>query len=145
MTSVTYGGTLVINPSGLGTAITNGASAKLFDAASYAGAFEAIVPATPGPGLFWNTSQLTVNGTLAITDTTVSTTPTNLTFAVVGNALNISWPASHTGWRLEGQTNGLNVGISNNWFTVSGSAATNQVVMPIDPVNGSVFYRLVYP
>jgi len=38
-----------------------------------------------------------------------------------GNALDISWPADHTGWRLEGQTNAVNVGLSNNWVTVAGS------------------------
>ena len=143
---ITYGGTLAINPSGLGTAVTNGASAKLFDAASYSGAFAAIVPATPGPGLAWNTSSLTVDGTLKI-GLPPNTTPTNLTFAVTGggSTLDISWPASHIGWRLEAQTNSVSVGISNNWFTVPGSAATNYVVMPIDAANGAVFYRMIYP
>ncbi len=146
MSSVTYAGTLVINPSGFGTAITNGASAQLFSAASYSGAFEAIVPASPGPGLFWDTTQLTVNGTLGITNVAgINTTSTNLGFAVVGNSLNISWPADQIGWRLEGQTNGLNIGVSNNWFTVPGSATTNQVFLPLNPANGSVFYRLIYP
>ncbi len=146
MTAVAYGGTLIINPSGLGTAVTNGASAQLFSAASYSGAFGAIVPTTPGPGLVWDTSQLTVDGTLKITTPTlVDTTPTNLTFAVVGNALDISWPANQTGWRLEGQTNGLDAGISNNWFTVPGSATTNHVILPLNFGPGSVFYRLIYP
>jgi hypothetical protein len=29
--------------------------------------------------------------------------------------------------------------------TVAGSTSTNQVVMPIDPNVGSVFFRLVHP
>ena len=145
MNSVTYGGTLVVLPAGgLGTAITNGASAKLFHATSYNGSFAAILPTTPGAGLAWDTSDLTVNGTLKIT-TGVSTTPTNLLFAVVGNTLDISWPASHTGWRLQAQTNSINIGISNNWFTVAGSTTTNHVIMPLNPANGAVFYRLIYP
>jgi len=140
---VTYGGTLLISPSGNGSAITNGTSVKLFNAASYTGAFAAIVPALPAPGLVWDPTGLTVDGTLKVVSE-ASPTPTNLTFAVVGNALDISWPADQ-GWRLEGQTNSINVGLNTNWSTVPGSAETNHMILPIEPANGTVFYRLVYP
>ncbi len=54
--SVTFGGTL--NLVGL-TALQAGDSFQLFPAgASYSGAFAAIVPATPGAGLLWNTNSL---------------------------------------------------------------------------------------
>lgn len=76
---------------------------------------------------------------------TVSQTPVPITSAVVGNVLQLSWPATHLGWRLEAQTNSLTTGISTNWFTVSGSATTNQIFLPINSANGSVFLRLVYP
>jgi hypothetical protein len=76
---------------------------------------------------------------------TVATNPVPLGAAVVGGSLQLSWPADHTGWRLEVQTNTLAVGLRTNWFTVSGSAATNQVSLPIDSANGSLFFRLVYP
>ena len=66
-----------------------------------------------------------------------------LAFQVTGNLLDISWPAS--GGRLQTQTNNLNVGLGTNWVTVPGSTTTNHVVMPIDPANGSVFYRLAVP
>ena len=59
--------------------------------------------------------------------------------------MDISWPADQIGWRLEGQTNSLDVGMSSNWFTVPDSTTTNRVIMTIDPANGAVFYRLVYP
>jgi hypothetical protein len=49
------------------------------------------------------------------------------------------------GVRLQVQTNTLAVGISRNWVDVSGSIATNQIVVPIKPGNGSVFYRLASP
>jgi hypothetical protein len=39
----------------------------------------------------------------------------------------------------------LSVGIRTNWVDVAGSTATNQVVIPINITNGSVFYHLVYP
>jgi hypothetical protein len=35
--------------------------------------------------------------------------------------------------------------LSTNWFTVAGSNATNQVLLSIDPANGSAFFRLAHP
>jgi len=75
----------------------------------------------------------------------VNTNPTNIVFSTAGGNLTLSWPLDHTGWRLLSQTNTLSVGINTNWVTVAGSTATNQVVIPINITNGSVFYRLVYP
>ncbi len=70
---------------------------------------------------------------------------TNIVFSVQGSTnLVLSWPANHTGWQLQAQTNSLNVGISTNWVNVSGSTGTNQVIVPINLTNGCVFYRLVY-
>jgi hypothetical protein len=76
----------------------------------------------------------------------VNTTPTNVTFTATTGQLTLTWPADRIGWRLEVQTNGLNTGLSpSGWFTVSNSAQTNTVVLPVDPDAPSVFYRLVYP
>ena len=50
--------------------------------------------------------------------------------------------------RLLAQTNSVNLGLVNNpnaWFTVGGSAATNSVNIILDPSQGTVFYRMVYP
>ena len=47
--------------------------------------------------------------------------------------------------RLEAQANSLSVGVGTNWTTVSDSAATNQMSLPIDPSVGGAFFRLVYP
>ncbi|EEF56975.1 PQQ-dependent sugar dehydrogenase [Pedosphaera parvula] len=55
------------------------------------------------------------------------------------NNLDISW--SIAGGRLQAQTNSL----GGNWVDVPNSTATNHVVVPIDPANGSVFYRLALP
>lgn len=67
LTGVSYGGTLVISM--VQGTLANGDSFKLFDAppGSYAGAFEAIIPETPGSGLRWDLSSLTVDGTLKVT------------------------------------------------------------------------------
>jgi N-acetylneuraminic acid mutarotase len=55
-----------------------------------------------------------------------------------GTNLLLSWPTNCLGWTLEAQTNGL----GTNWFPVTGSAASNQFLILINPTNGSVFYRL---
>lgn len=75
----------------------------------------------------------------------VATNPTNITAVVSGGQYDLSWPATHTGWRLQVQTNSLSVGLSGTWFDVAGSSATNHMIIPINPANGSVFFRLVYP
>jgi autotransporter-associated beta strand protein len=62
--SIAYGGAL--NVAVLSGTLAAGDNFKLFGANSYSGSFSAIVPATPGPGLTWDTSQLTVNGTLGV-------------------------------------------------------------------------------
>jgi len=75
----------------------------------------------------------------------VNTTPTNIIRAVSGNSLTLSWPSDHTGWRLQSQTNSVSVGLRTNWVDVAGSTTTNQVTVPMNRANGSVFYRMVYP
>ena len=75
----------------------------------------------------------------------VNPNPTNIVFSVTNNQLTLKWPADHTGWTLQAQTNGLLVGISTNWISVSSPTTTNRVVVPINLTNGTVFYRLVYP
>jgi autotransporter-associated beta strand protein len=65
ISSLTYGGTLVVT--NLAGTLAVGDTFKLFDAATYTGAFSAINPATPGAGaLRWDRTQLAVNGTLGV-------------------------------------------------------------------------------
>ena len=59
--------------------------------------------------------------------------------------LKIFWPADHTGWVLQSQTNNLAAGLGTNWVNVSISAQTNQMTVPLSATNGSVFFRLVRP
>lgn len=72
-------------------------------------------------------------------------TPTSITFGVAGNNLTLSWPASHTGWTLQAQTNTLATGLGTNWTDVSNSTLTNSMSFPINPANPTVFYRLQSP
>jgi autotransporter-associated beta strand protein len=141
MVRVNYGGRLIVM--NLGGTLAAGDSFKLFNAGSYSGAFTSLtLPALTG-NLFW-TNRLGLDGTIAVVSP-VNTAPTNITVAVVGNSLQLSWPADHIGWRLEVQTNSLTVGFGNNWVTVPGSPDTNLIWFPKSFANGSVFYRLVYP
>jgi len=68
--------------------------------------------------------------------------PTNITASVSGNTLTIAWPADHLGRTLQVQTNGLSAG---QWFDLPGSDVVNALVIPINPANTSVFYRLSRP
>jgi hypothetical protein len=70
-TTIAYGGTL--NVTVLSGTLAAGDTFKLFSAGSYSGSFSSIAPASPGPGLTWDTSQLSVNGTLGVTGAALPT------------------------------------------------------------------------
>ena len=145
---LTYGGALTVTNLGPGL-LANGDSFKLFSSGAYASSFTSMnLPSLTG-GLVWVTSNLTVNGSIAVVGSSgVNTTPTNIVASLSGKTFTLFWPADHTGWRLLAQTNNLANGISlntNDWGTVSGSASTNLVIITIDPTKKTEFYRLVYP
>ncbi|HEX3628028.1 MAG TPA: LamG-like jellyroll fold domain-containing protein [Verrucomicrobiae bacterium] len=75
----------------------------------------------------------------------ISLIRTNIVTSVANNQLTLSWPKDHQGWQLQAQTNDASVGLSTNWVNVAGTTGTNQVVIPINLTNGTVFYRLTYP
>jgi hypothetical protein len=56
-----------------------------------------------------------------------------------GNQIQFSWPADHTGWRLQMQTNIL----GTNWVNVLNANYLNVLLLPM--TNGSAFFRLIYP
>lgn len=70
---ITYGGTLKLTT--LTSALTNGATFKLFKALSYGGSFAGITPATPGAGLTWNTNAL-LSGIIGVTNNGTVINPT---------------------------------------------------------------------
>ena len=72
----------------------------------------------------------------------VNPNPTNILFSVSGNTLSLSWPADHTGWYLQMQTNSLSIGLSTNWVDVSNSQLINSTNITVDPTRPAVFYRL---
>ena len=74
-----------------------------------------------------------------------SLTPTNITLQASNGQLQLSWPQDHLGWRLQIQTNDLGKGLGTNWVTVPNSTNVCQTNITVNPINGSVFLRLVYP
>jgi len=74
-----------------------------------------------------------------------ATIRTNLSVFATNGTFHLNWPADHTGWRIESQTNSLAKGLGTNWVAVAGSAGTNQLVIPVVKTNGLVMFRMVYP
>jgi len=70
---------------------------------------------------------------------------TNLNVQPSGNLLQLSWPPDHLGWRLQIQTNNSTAGLGTNWVDWPGSTNVIQTNLVINPANGSVFLRLIYP
>jgi fibronectin type 3 domain-containing protein len=71
--------------------------------------------------------------------------PPQLGFTNAGTYLQLSWPADHTGWQLQSQTNSLAAGLGTNWVNAAGSMLTNQTVWASNTTNGAVFFRLMRP
>jgi hypothetical protein len=135
---ITYGGTLTV--SNVSEPLQAGDSFQLFSAASYDGAFAVTNLPPLNAGLAWSNS-LASDGKISVIST-VSTVSTNITWSADGTSLTLSWPGDHIGWRLQVQTNSLS---DTNWVDVPGSTLTNDMILPIDPAKGRVFYRLIYP
>ena len=71
--------------------------------------------------------------------------PIRLQIQLISDKVILTWPLDHTGWQLQVQTNAPGAGLATNWNAVAGSVLTNQFTMPLDPANGSVFFRLLHP
>jgi len=132
---ITCGGTLnLVNISG--APLADGNSFKVFSAASYAGSFASLTPATPGSGLVWGTSQLNagvinvvaapqpVINSVKISEGNLIFSGTNGlasgTFYVL-TATNLTTPA--TNW----------VTLSTNSFNANGSFNVTNVINPGAP------------
>lgn len=132
--TLTLGGTLQVTLNG---AVSGGEVFSLFTAGTFAGAFDVLdLPNLPG-SLTWDTSNLAVNGTLAVVGGGVQPM---LNVAQNGSQLTFSW--TETGYKLQAQTNAINVGLSNNWSDYP-DGGTSGVSVPLDPANPAVFFRLI--
>jgi hypothetical protein len=99
----------------------------------------------PAPGyIAWQTNFGAMSFSLSVkAQTATNTAVTQLAMTPVSsNRLLLQWPGDHTGWKVLVQTNPLAVGLATGWAELTGSALTNQFIVPLDPTLGSVFYRL---
>jgi len=71
ISTVTYGGTL--NVTNLAGTLAAGNAFTLFSAATYSGSFAAINLPSLSAGLYWNTSNLAVNGSISVVGQTLTT------------------------------------------------------------------------
>ena len=136
--ALSYGGTLIVTNAG--GSLAAGDAFTLFSAASRSGAFAATNLPPLGPGLGWNFNS--TSGVLSVIQT-VATYPTNLVALMTGNTVSLSWPSEHTGWSL--QSNAVSLVATDAWFTVPGSAATNQMSFNADLAATNLFFRLAFP
>ncbi len=150
--SITINPTATLLVTNIGPGLTNGATFTLFNQA-VSGFASVTLPATDPTGTtnyMWQ-NNLAVNGSITLTNgglviVSINLNPTNIMFSATANpgSLTLSWPADHTGWTLQAQTNAPSAGISTNpasWFNVPGSTGTNLIIVPLNPTN-SVFYRM---
>jgi autotransporter-associated beta strand protein len=145
------GVTLVVT--NLGPGLINNTTYTLFSQPVPLSSFNSItLPATDPTGTTnytWQTN-LAVNGSITLTAggllvQSINPNPTNIVFSISSGNLVLTWPADHTGWTLQAETNSLAVGLrTNDWVNVANSTTTNQVTIPRDPKNPTVFYRLTF-
>ncbi len=92
-------------------------------------------------------NRLSIDGTLlAISLTKTNATNINFSYSNSNHVLNLAWPADHTSWRLQAETNVPGAGLTDtNWVTVAGSTNVNTLSFTNVATNGSVFFRMVYP
>ena len=134
--SVTYGGVLNIVTNGT---FTLGQTFILFSGAGATnGSNFASLQGSPGSGKVFSFT----NGVLSVVNAGPSG-PAMLTNSFSGGVLSLSWPAGQ-GWKLQAQTNFLNVGLSINWMTVTDNSVSSTNIT-VDTTKPATFYRLVYP
>jgi len=140
--SITGGGTLLVT--NLGPALQAGNTFKLFSQAVSGIAVTLATNDASGASYTWS-NKISVDGTIQVltASSSVNPAPTNLVFSLSGNALQLSWPGDHKGWRL--LTNAVSLASTNSWFPFPNSAAVTNVAVTVDPSKANVFFRLVYP
>jgi len=119
--------------------------------------YPVIVPASPGPGLAWDLTQLWPSGVIGVMNVSAAPTLMN-SFAFDSTGTNFigqfSWPSTNLGWRLVTQVNPLSVGLSTNWSNVSPpstntpvswATTTYMLTNTIGTNINAVFYRLSFP
>jgi fibronectin-binding autotransporter adhesin len=139
--ALTNGGTLIVTNIGV-AALTNGNSFKLFNAASYNGAFANMnLPPLPA-GLGWNTNSINTNGILSVV---ALTSPTVANFQVSGANLLISGDGGTANWPYLVL---MTTNLPGNWTPVATNAfdaSGNFFITLTNAISGGLgqsFYKL---
>jgi hypothetical protein len=85
-------------------------------------------------------NNLATDGSISVA--TVITTQPVLNFVNNRTNLVFSWSDSFNSFKLQAQTNSINIGISNYWADYPGGSA-NPITVPIVKTNATVFYRII--
>jgi len=133
--SITGGGTLTTT--NIGSALQVGDTFQLF-ASGVSGITANLqtVDALNGVTYTWQ-NNIASSGSITVLSVTAIAPPT-LGVVQAGNNLTFSWTGP---FKLQSQTNSLNVGISSNWGDYPGGS-TSPVNVIINPANPTVFFRL---
>ncbi|HEY4417472.1 MAG TPA: autotransporter-associated beta strand repeat-containing protein [Verrucomicrobiae bacterium] len=91
------------------------------------------------------TNNLAVDGSITVLTApdVIASNPTNISVAVSGSVMTLSWPADHLGWIA--QSNSVDLINSNAWYDIANSQSGTNLLITINPATGSVFYRLRKP
>lgn len=73
----------------------------------------------------------------------IASNPPTLNLIYNAGALTLTWPGDHLGWIA--QSNAVAMASSNFWFDILDSQSVTNLVLPVNPGNSNVFYRLRYP
>lgn len=146
LTSVTYGGVLVV--SNISGTLAGGDSFKLFDAGSYSGSFLITILPTLGSGLTWNTSGLTVDGTIRVA-AAVTPVPRFSSMSLAGSTLSFSGTNGTPNHDYHVITSSNVLSPLSNWSAVltnqfDGSGNFN-FTQPVTPATPNLFYQLRVP
>jgi autotransporter-associated beta strand protein len=136
VTNITYGGSLIVT-NATGATFAAGDAFVLFSASgTKTGNFTNIVVTPAEPSLIASFNP--TNGTLSFASAVVPQ-PTLAVTNLGGGTLQFSW--SESGFKLQSQTNALNIGLGTNWFDYP-AGGTSPVNVPVSPATPSVFFRL---
>ncbi len=148
-TNVVYGGTLQLTNLASPTPFTSGQTYDLFYASNYSGAFSNLVPATPGPGLRWDTNELNIDGVLRIfpTHSQPPVLGSNVAIASGNLILSASSGIPYDPVYLLTSTN-VATPITNwtycatNYFGTNGAVSITNAIVPGEPQR---YFRLQVP
>ncbi len=110
--------------------------------------YPVISPATPGPGLAWDLTQLWPAGVIGVTTNNGPFFTNTFTFDSGTNIIGqFSWDAANYGWRLQNKIVPLGEGVNstNAWTSVAGSWTNTTVILTNTITTNNVFYRLTFP